>query len=199
MKSNVCKIENGVNDLQAILKESERVAVFNGLNHKQTLHLRLLCEEMDGMLPKIIDDFDGDFWIEFENGECKINVSIVFAGFTPEKKQELINVAKNKKNAAAVGIVGKIRCAIEEFFLRSGASAQPYDMTTGFYALSGGNVAGADYYLWGLTQYKSSVKQEENAEQWDELEKSIIASLADDVIVGVKGKKANIVIVKRFN
>ena len=35
-------------------------------------------------------------------------------------------------------------------------------------------------------------------ENWDELEKSIIANLADDVIVGVKGKEATIAVVKKF-
>ena len=29
MRSNVCKIENGTKDLEAILKESEKVAVYN--------------------------------------------------------------------------------------------------------------------------------------------------------------------------
>ena len=59
MKSNVCKIENGIRNLEAILQESENVANYNGLNQNQTLQLRLLCEEIDGMLPKIIGDFDG--------------------------------------------------------------------------------------------------------------------------------------------
>ena len=67
MRSNICKIEKGTRDLYAILKESERVAEYNGLSHKQALQLRLLCEEIDGMLPNIIEDFDGDFWIEQEN------------------------------------------------------------------------------------------------------------------------------------
>ena len=47
MKSNICKIEKGTKDLEAILKESERVAEYNGLTHKQSLQLRLLCEELD--------------------------------------------------------------------------------------------------------------------------------------------------------
>ena len=64
MKSNVCKIEKGNKDLDAILKESEKVAVYNELTHKQTLQLRLICEEIDGMLPNIIDDFNGDFWMK---------------------------------------------------------------------------------------------------------------------------------------
>ena len=61
MKSNVCKIENGTKDLDAILRESEKVAVYNELTHKQSLQLRLLCEETDGMLPNILGEFDGDF------------------------------------------------------------------------------------------------------------------------------------------
>ena len=54
------------------------------------------------------------------------------------------------------------------------------------------------YYLWSLEQYRNSVKKEEQAEAWDELEKSVIASVADDVIVGVKGKRADIIVVKKF-
>ena len=198
MKSNVCKIEKGSKDLDAILKESEKVAVYNGLNQKQTLQLRLLCEEMDGMLPNIIDDFSGDIWFEFENGICKVNVSIQFDEFSFDKKERLIGIAKNKKNAAAIGIVGKIRSVIEDFFL-DGKSLQPYVVSSGLFNLATGYSEGVDYsYLWSLGQYKNTVK-EEQAEDWDELEKSIIASLADDVIVGVKGKRANIVIVKNFN
>ena len=44
MISNVCKIENGTRDLDAILKECEKVAVYNELSHKQGLQLRLICE-----------------------------------------------------------------------------------------------------------------------------------------------------------
>ena len=99
MKSNICKIEKGTKDLDAIFKECEKVAEYNGLNHKQALGLRLLCEEMDGMLPNIIEDFDGELWIEFEDGVCKVNISIQIPEFNVEKKEELIGIAKNKKNA----------------------------------------------------------------------------------------------------
>jgi hypothetical protein len=44
MKSNVCKIANGTKDLDAILKESEKVAAYNELTNKHTLQLRLICE-----------------------------------------------------------------------------------------------------------------------------------------------------------
>jgi hypothetical protein len=198
MKSNVCKIENGTRDLEAILKESERVAEYNGLSHKQALQLRLLCEEIDGMLPNIVDDFEGELWIDFEDGVCKVNVSVQFPEVNADKKAELISIAKNQKNAAAVGIVGKIRNAIENFFLdedmmtAATISTRPYSLATGY-------SDGVDYdYLWRLEEYRKSVKKEEQVEAWDELEKSVIASVADDVIVGVRGKRAEIVIMKKF-
>lgn len=202
MKSNVCKIENGTKDLAAILRESERVAVYNELTHKQALHLRLICEEIDGMLPNIIDDFSGDFWIEFEDGVCKVNVSLRFDEFNAEKKKGLVAVAKNKKNAAATGVVGKIRSAIENVFLTEGSSGdvspESQYLVTEYYD-SADYYSGMDYArLWSLTNYKSTVSKEEKKEEWDELEKSVIASVADDVIVGVKGKRADIIVVKKF-
>ena len=198
MKSNVCKIDNGIKDLEAILQESEKIAKYNGLTHKQTLQLRLLCEEIDGMLPKIVDNFEGDFWIEYENNVCKMNISIELRDFTVEKKEELIKVSSNKKNAAVKGIVSKICSVIEDYFLSDG-NYEAYDMTANCYYLPSEHHYGGDYfYLWGLDQYRNSITQEKHNEAWDELEKSIIASIADDVIVGVKGKKANIVIIKKF-
>lgn len=198
MRSNICKIEKGTKDLAAILKESERVAEYNGFTHKQTLQLRLLCEEIDGMLPNIIDDFDGEMWIDFDDGVCKITVSIRIPEFNIDKKEELIGIAKNKKNAAAVGIVGKIRNAIENFFLDE-ETMKSMAFSAGDAEFSNGYYEGVDYaYLWRLEEYRSTVKKETQTDAWDELEKSVIASASDDVIVGVKGKCAEIVIIKKF-
>ena len=198
MKSNVCKIEKGSHDLEMILRESEKVAVYNELTHKQTLQMRLLCEEIDGMLPQIVDDFDGRLWIEFEEGVCKVNVSLQVAGLTTGKKEKLIDLAKNKKNAEAVGILGKIRSKVEDFFLADDTTLD-YTMCAGQFHLATGYNDGVDYYyIWSLNQYRTSINKEEQAEKWDELEKSVIASVADDVMVGVKGNQVHIVIVKKF-
>ena len=74
----LAQIEKGTNDLDAILKESEKVAVYNELTHKQALQLRLICEEIDGMLPNVIEDFVGNLWIEYDGDVCKINVFFIF-------------------------------------------------------------------------------------------------------------------------
>ena len=196
MKSNICKIEKGTGDLEAILTESERVARYNALDTKQTLQLRLLCEEIDGLLPHIIDDFYGEFHIDFEDGVCKVCASIQIPEWNGEKKENLIALAKNKKNAEAVGIVGKIREAIENFLLDAGESADLGMPQLGF---GTGYSEGVDYaYLWRLEEYRSTLKQQEETEAWDEMEKTVLTSIADDIIVGVKGKQANITVVKKF-
>lgn len=199
MKSNICKIEKGAQDLSAILKESEKTAVYNELNRKQALHLRLLCEEIDGMISGLIGGFfSGDFWIDFEEGVCKINVSLEIEEFTSDSKNQLINVAKNKKNSAAVGIIGRIRAAIENAFLEidfTGVYAVPsygIDAPISQYADMGYS------QYWSLDQYRRQVRVEDKKEAWDELEKSVVASVADDIIVGIKGKRADIIIIKKF-
>lgn len=198
MKSNVCKINDGVKDLDVILKECEKFAEYNGFEKKQALHLRLLCEEIDGLLPNILGDFDGDFWIEYNDGVCKINVSIEFFDFAVEKKKELIKIAKNKKNSAVTGVVARIRSAIEDFFL-DGTNVQDFEMVDNSY-FPIENTDGSNYYsiIWNLKQHKKMVQQKKKENDWDELEKSIIASIADDITVGVRGRHATIVIIKNF-
>ena len=71
MKSDVCKIEKGATVLDDVFTESEKVARYNELGHKETLQLRLLCEELVNMLPTIISNFSGEFWIENKDNYYK--------------------------------------------------------------------------------------------------------------------------------
>jgi hypothetical protein len=197
MRSSVCKIEKGTGDLSAILAESEKVSEYIGLDRKEAMKLRLICEEIDGLLPNITDEFEGDFWIDHEDGVCKVNVSIRIPEFNAKKKKELISLANDKRNAAATGIIGKIRNAIENFFLSEG-STDALDASSITFHTATGYSEGVDYsYLWSLQQYKDTMEKDET-ETWDELEKSVITSVADDVIVSIRGNSADIVIVKSF-
>ena len=195
MKSNICRIEKGTLALEAILKESEKVAVYNELTDGQASQLRLLCEEVNGMLPNIIGEFCGDFWIDFNDGVCKINILVKFEDFTSTKKKELIEIAKDKKNFASKGIWGKIRSALEDIFLDVDSYNAP-NLVRPFNCLNDYALSNDYDYTWSLQNYKQVNKTEDK--EWDELEKSIITSLADDVIVGVKGKTASIIIIKNF-
>ena len=110
----------------------------------------------------------------------------------------MISIAKDKKNAAAVGIGGKIRSVVENFFLDE-ENIKSYAMTSDAFRMATGYSEDINYsYYWSLDQYRGTVVKEEQNDDWDELEKSVIASVADDVIVGIKANQADIIIVKKF-
>jgi uncharacterized OB-fold protein len=54
-------------------------------------------------------------------------------------------------------------------------------------------------YSWSLYNYKTAVaEKEKEKDAYAELERSIVAKLADDITVGVRGKKVEIVVKKSF-
>ena len=128
-------------------------------------------------------------------------------------KKSFIDVSSQKKNAAAKGIMGKIRDVVENMMYPEDAALTSDYITSGL---------GVDAMLysenqndetentdaenivdnimldnsWSLNNYKH--KQRENKGTWDEIEKSIIANIADDVKVSVKGKDVMIIVSKNF-
>ena len=109
------------------------------------------------------------------------------------------------KNAAAKGLMGRIRDMIAVLMLpEKGDSAVPSGLSLGLMSLgSPTSYRSAGAYAWTLNEYKSQVrsgreKDEEAAEAWDELERSIVANLADDVSVRIEGSEVEIAITKTF-
>mgnify|MGYP006874863307 CR=1 FL=1 len=113
-----------------------------------------------------------------------------------DEKHYIKPIAKDKKNASVKGIVAKIGTAIEEFFLDE-ANINAMSMMSQYDGITVGSRLESSYY-WSLNQYRTNVRKAQKAEDWDELEKSVIASIADDIIVGVKGLQADITIIKKF-
>ena len=54
------------------------------------------------------------------------------------------------------------------------------------------SVGSVTFNEWTLSNYKAQMKEDE----WDELERSIVASLADEVKVRINGSKVELVIEK---
>ena len=102
MKSNVFKIEKGAVMLDEIFRESEKVAKYNDLNHKQSLQLRLLCEELVNMLPSIVSDFSGEFWIDSEDKYYELCLSVLVLahnnGAIILPKDQIISILSVAKN-----------------------------------------------------------------------------------------------------
>ncbi len=195
MKTDVFKFNDNVEELEKMLDETEKTAAYAGLDKKQTIRLRLLAEELMSMLPEMMEYCEGEFWAESNGKEIELHVSVTLDDMLSADREKLMSVSTSGKNAAAKGIMGKIRAAAEtmiaEYF------ALPVDVYQDFYSMG---MSDPYYYTnaWSLAQYRAAAQQKAEEETWDELEKSIIANLADDVIVGIKGKKADIIVKKNF-
>ena len=194
MKSNVCKIEKGTRALDEIFRESEKVAKYNDLNHKQTLQLRLLSEELANILPSVISNFCGEFWIENQGDSYELCVRVRVANMDVATRERLIKVAKDQKNSSSAGMTGKIRAVFDYMAMgRQETMISPAGRC--------GFSTGIDFSrIWSLRQYQAGMQQEPHEEEpaWDEFERSILVKVADDVIVGVKGESVTIMIKKNF-
>ena len=191
MKSNIIKINQSENNLNKIFIEIQKTAQDASLDNKQTLKTRLIAEEFVGMLKELSTDFDGEFWIENENLSFSYVAQLhINEAMDLQTKRKFIDVSSSKKNTTK-GIIGKIRDIIENLLYPENAL---YSSDFVSYQLESAVLLNDQ---WTLNKYKDAERN--NAEPWDELEKSIIANLADDVIVSVKGSNVEIVILKNFN
>ena len=208
MKSNICKLNEDLTCLEAVLTEVEKVTTYNGLEDKKALRLRLLAEELCGMLPGLIENFSGDFWAESDGNNYELHVELKADDINADLREELISVSKSGKNAAAKGIMGKIRAVAETMLIAASDPALQTIPVGEFYDHHGYNMnfgyidqATADeigcIYTWSLHNYKTAVEEKED--EYAELERSIVAKLADDIIVGVRGNNVEIVVKKSFD
>ena len=174
------------------------------LGPKDALHMRLLAEETIGMLGAMVGEYKSLVWLEKADDLCRIKV-VAKTEMDIEKKKEILSVSKSGENVLAKGLMGKIGDIIENGFLNYEnvmKLQQQYGGGYLDYAAMGGT-SSAEFYSWSLENYKGALEEaiegnEAARTAWDELEKSIVAKLADDVIVGVKKDEVELTIVSKL-
>ncbi len=180
------------------------------LSPKDTLHMKLLFEETLGMLKSMTMDYHAEVWFEKYKEECALRLT----GKTEmdaSKKDNLLEIATDKENTSVHGFMDKVSDIIENSLLNYSEVMSLQQKYGGGYVNYGtmgmyGSVEGmADSgIMWSLYEYKDALTDaiegnDSAREAWDELEKSIVASLAKDVLVGVKGDRIDITIVYDLN
>ena len=200
MKSDVIVVGSDGKGLEEALNQAESVAIYKGLSGRDTLHLRLLAEEMLGMLRAVVGDVEADFWIEDKQKTFQLHLSAETL-MNPEKREALLKASTSGKNQAARGIIGKLRDIFAEAI-----EAQNSEAATGIYdnwrfesdMSMGGSMPMMAYAGgWSLNQYRSSLAKS-RLDDWDELEKSVIARLADEVQIFIQGSTVEMVTFKKF-
>lgn len=189
-------LKNPDEDHLFIPRQAELAALQMGLDEKAVMRIRLLAEELICMLPQLLSYGMGKFWIETKEKQLELHLNVTIDKTREYSVDKILSVSKSGKNAAAKGILGKIGVAIETL-LGSNENTSAYD-TYGVW--SRGLADYDESTIWSLEAYKdafrSSDTQQTYSEDWDELEKSIIANIADDVRVGVLHGKIDICVIK---
>ncbi len=202
-------VTNTGTGVSAALKQASAAAAYRGLNAKESLRLRLLAEEMLGMLREITGETEARFWVEAEAKRFQLHL-LAHQVMTGEMRRELLSVSSTGKNAAAVGVMGKLRDIFERAF-----DATEVEDPSAYYLqglLLNSSVDGLDpmtcsananMVVWSMNRFKYTVAEEkatnaEAREEWDELEKSVIANLSDEVSISIRGREVEMTVYKDF-
>ena len=176
------------------------------LDKRDTLRLDLLVEETLGMVKATLEDSYGQIWFTADGKACEIHFEAT-ADMDADRKDRLLDLSSTGKNAAAKGFMAKLGEVISGAMHGFGRTMDAYGQESMKYGIvhtpspMSGN---ADMMtIWTLQTYRNDLNQASGSgsaaeEALDELEKSIVAKIADDVVVGVKGDRINLVIKKSF-
>lgn len=197
MVTNKCVLNGNDEDLKKVLKEVELAADYNQLAHKPSIQLRLLAEEMIGIEKGILGFVRGEFYMENEGNEYKLYLEAQL-NLEASEREAFVKVSSSKSNEAYKGFKGKLLKVIDSMTGANAAAgggmsplASGYmenEVITGFQSNS--------LDLWQLTRYEEESK--DNREIWDEMEKSIVARLADEILISFREGKLTMTVIKAF-
>jgi hypothetical protein len=187
------------------LAATEKLGQDSGLSHKENLRLRLLAEELIGLMRGITGSVEARYQAGQEEREFTLSLSANVV-LDQEMRRQLIAASSSGKNAAAKGLMGRIREMVAIVLLpRSQEPAALTNLSLGLISMGSpmGYAAGEDAYTWSMSTYMSELQNsmneaEDAKEAYDELEKSIVANLADEVSVSIVGARVEITITKAF-
>ena len=199
-------VNNDAGRMAAARYATENFAWQIKLDKHDTLRLDLLVEETLGLVKTMLDEFYGQIWFTAEGKACEIHFEAT-ANMNADKKEELLSVSSTGKNASAKGFMAKLGEIITGAMHSAGRAMDVYGLETIKYGIVHTPEMMATnpdmLTVWTLQTYRADLSQARSADgaaedAWDELEKSIVAKLADDVVVGIKGDRIDLVIKKKF-
>ena len=199
MKSDVIIVSNSGSKMEEALAETEKVAAYKELSRRNALHLRLLTEEMMGMMRSITGETNGEFWIEDEDGVYQLHLRVA-TRLSADEREQLLAASSTGKNESARGLMGRLR----DFF--DWSSDEDLDAVSNPLLLPDmfDSTSPTLDWEWSMIRYENALsarveKNEAGAkEAWDELEKSVVKHVADDVKVSIRSGIVDMIIYKKL-
>ncbi len=190
--SREIRIVSGGDDIDEVLREASLFSEMMHFSKKDALRVRLLTEETISMLRTLTREREVKLsFIAREDG-CLIRMEADPIIMDKAMKKDILSVSSTGKNTAVKGIMGKVRDVLENAFMMPEMYSYAVYTSPSMMGMTVDVTSGQlmDAVYWTLADYKGKVETEEDSakkrEQWDELEKSIVSNIADDVQVGVK-------------
>lgn len=196
----ITSFDDCVRAFEATEKQGEE----SGLSAKQKLRLRLLAEELIGFIRSLTGDVDALYWIDRQGSTFILHLKADDIIMNREVREELLSAATSGKNAAAKGFMGKLRDMVASVMTPSAQVPSVLSgLSLGMMSTSSpvGENAGMSSYIWSLKNYKEKLDGNEDPEleeETEDLERSIVANLADEVLVSIVGSKVQVDITKAF-
>ena len=203
MKTESISISSNGTGRDSAMELTEKTGAYCGLDHKSTLRLRLLSEELIGLMHSFADDLLGEFWLEAKNNTVAVHLKTSIP-MDLKTRNEILSVSTSGKNAAAKGFMGSIREMISLMTLPDDPETKAMtEEAMGMMTMGCQLGTHANNYSWAMSTYVASIeseseKRKEAQEAKDDLERSIVANLADDVTVHIIGSDVEITIYKTF-
>ena len=198
MKTDIIHVTSEGDGIAQALAQVEAVAVYKSLPAKSTMHLRLLTEEMMGMVRALTGESEADFWIEDEDGVYQLHLK-TDAAVSTVMREKLMEVSTSGQNKEAKGVMGKLRELFERSLEPTGIGRDPL-LANGMAVGAGSmEIGAASAGIWLFSRYKTALQEGRGPqEDWDELEKSIVANVADEIEIGIKDNTVEMIIYKKF-
>ena len=191
MKTAKLWISNTVcrsSDVYQIMKE---FAEKNGISGRDYFHLGLLTEETLGMASQILHVYDGELWVEdtADGYEIILEAAVHENGTTAPA-------------ASPEGFMAKIAEMMNCSYMFENITEMPEElagMLPDFMSYGIREEKGVRAWAgrWSLSAYRDNIQRQQGENPaLDELEKSIVAHLADEVTIGIHGHRIRLVISK---
>lgn len=192
--------------IKAAMDEAEGFIKDLALDPKSALRIRLLTEEVLEMVKTMVGTFSGDFWVEHSKDEFHIHLDGKTQNLDLNKENELLSASKDGENISIRGFGAKISHFITHYdeYINNLLDAMGESVTNDYMYLGPiTDNATASQIQWTMQNYANYVtdgsNEGENIEaDRDELEKSILANLADDIQVGVLDDNITITVIKKI-
>ena len=152
-----------------------------------------------GLMRSVTGAGEGLFWIEEEDQEYRLHLQ-VRARLSEEKRERLLDVSSSGKNESAKGLMGRLRDFFDWGSDEDLATfTSPLLMPEAFEHTSSPVLD----WEWSMRRYESALcAQMANdpaaRDAWDELEKSVVKHVADDVKVFIRNGVVELVILKKL-